>query len=211
MNGAHLCDEDLLHRLALPLAQLYRRAHNAKTPLERHQAAYYLWEAALKLLGSVLVIEYAESSEHDTQLTELLQNLARPAIGHWWEFVRGLLPILARTAVGPFGMLNDLVLGKARDDLPMAAGLDGRLSEALDGRGGTRSTVRAPTACRLRRSAGQPTLRRSRLQGCCSRDARRGVARPHPASRSAAPRGPTSQREPVGAVAVACLPARGRR
>jgi hypothetical protein len=33
-------DEDLLHRLTLPLAQLYRRAHNAKTALERHLTAY---------------------------------------------------------------------------------------------------------------------------------------------------------------------------
>jgi hypothetical protein len=46
-------DEELLQSLPLPLAQLYRRALNAKTPLERHQATYYLWEAALKLLGSV--------------------------------------------------------------------------------------------------------------------------------------------------------------
>ena len=52
-------DEDLARRLPFPLAQLYRRAHNAKTALERHQAAYYLWEAGLKLLGSVALVEYA--------------------------------------------------------------------------------------------------------------------------------------------------------
>ena len=44
-------DEDLLRRLPLPLAQLYRRAHNAKSPQDRHQSAFYLWEAALKLLA----------------------------------------------------------------------------------------------------------------------------------------------------------------
>ena len=49
-------DEDLLRRLPLPLARLYRRAHNAKTPLERHLTAFYLWEAALKLLGCVAVV-----------------------------------------------------------------------------------------------------------------------------------------------------------
>src|SRR5688572_14961080 len=31
-------NDDLARRLPLPLAQLYRRAHNAKSPLERHQA-----------------------------------------------------------------------------------------------------------------------------------------------------------------------------
>jgi hypothetical protein len=36
----------------LPLVKLVRRAQNAKTPLDRHQIAYYLWEAALKLPGS---------------------------------------------------------------------------------------------------------------------------------------------------------------
>jgi hypothetical protein len=35
-------DEDLVQRLPLPLAQLYRRAHNAKTPLEQHLTAFYL-------------------------------------------------------------------------------------------------------------------------------------------------------------------------
>ena len=52
MNRQLPFDETLVQRLPLPLAQLYRRAHNAKSPLERHHAAYYLWEAALKLLGS---------------------------------------------------------------------------------------------------------------------------------------------------------------
>src|SRR6476660_8828610 len=88
-------DEDLLRKLPLPLAQLYRRAHNAKTALERHQAAYYLWEAALKLLGVVAVVEYVESGDQDAALAERLQNLARPALGHWWEFVRRLAPVLA--------------------------------------------------------------------------------------------------------------------
>ena len=35
-------DESLMQRLPLPLAQLYRRAHNAKTGQERCFAAYYL-------------------------------------------------------------------------------------------------------------------------------------------------------------------------
>src|SRR5436309_8355 len=95
MSSGRTCDEDLLRRLPLPLAQLYRQAHNARSPLDRHQAAYFLWEAALKLLGSVAIVAYAERNEHDRQLSERLTNLARPALGHWWEFVRLLMPALA--------------------------------------------------------------------------------------------------------------------
>jgi hypothetical protein len=77
MNSALACDEDLVRRLPLPLAQLYRRAHNAKTPLERHLTAFYLWEAALKLLASTAIVEYAARGSHDPQLDERLTNLGR--------------------------------------------------------------------------------------------------------------------------------------
>src|SRR5262245_23262126 len=90
-----ILDDAALHRLPLPLAQLARRAANAKTAAERHSAAYYLWETGLKLLGAVAVVAYAELDDHDAQLAERLKNLARPSLGHWWEFVRRLLPVLA--------------------------------------------------------------------------------------------------------------------
>src|SRR5205085_10027548 len=95
MAPAFACDEDLVRRLPLPLAQLLRRAHNAKTALERHLTAFYLWEAALKLLGSAAVVEYAARGEPHPQLAERLQNLARPSLGHWWELVRLLTAELA--------------------------------------------------------------------------------------------------------------------
>jgi WD40 repeat protein/serine/threonine protein kinase len=142
MSEPLACDEELVRRLPLPLAQLYRRAHNAKTDLERHLTAFYLWEAALKLLGATAIVTYAERGRHDPQLAERLQNLARPALGHWWEFVRGLVPALADQGEGPFVKVRDLLLGRARDDLPRAAGLDGLLREALEGTGGARATVR---------------------------------------------------------------------
>src|SRR3954451_20980181 len=81
MSSEPTFDDDLARRLPLPLAQLYRRAHNAKTPLDRHNAAYCLWEAALKLLGAAAVVAYAERGEagHAPEMVERLQNLARPA------------------------------------------------------------------------------------------------------------------------------------
>ena len=40
---------EAVQRLPLPLAQLCRRAANAKTAADRHHAAYFLWEAAQRL------------------------------------------------------------------------------------------------------------------------------------------------------------------
>jgi len=135
-------DESLVQRLPLPLVKLVRRTQNAKTPLDRHQDAYYLWEAALKLLGSVAVVEYAELGDHDPQLVAMLENLARPAVGHWWQFVRRLVPVLAGSGDEGFGRIGDLVLGRVRDDLPRAAGLDAALIEHQQGKASARATVR---------------------------------------------------------------------
>jgi hypothetical protein len=129
-------------RLPLPLAQLHRRARNAKSPLERHLAAFYLWEMGLKLLASVAVVEYAAAENHDPALTERLQNLARPSLGHWWEFARLLVPVLAERGDAAFSAVRDLVLAERRDDLPRTAGLDASLRETLEGRPVTQSIVR---------------------------------------------------------------------
>jgi hypothetical protein len=52
-------DDALARQLPLPLAQLYRRAQNAKSAAELHNNAWFLWEAGLKLLASVAIAEYA--------------------------------------------------------------------------------------------------------------------------------------------------------
>jgi eukaryotic-like serine/threonine-protein kinase len=137
-----LIDEGLIGRLPLPLAHLYRRADNAKTPLERHQAAFYLWEAALKLLSSVAVVSYADTRHHDEQLLERLKSLARPALGHWWEYIRLLTPILADLGDPGFTAVREFLLGRTRDDLPCVTDLDAALLEVLEGRQRVHSTVR---------------------------------------------------------------------
>jgi hypothetical protein len=142
MAGGLVIDEDLVRRLPLPLAQLYRRAHNAKTAYECHQAAYYLWEAALKLLACVAVVEYAELPKCDPNLEEQLQKLSRPALGDWWSFARRLIPVLVATPIEGFEPVNDYLLGRQRDDLPRAAGLDVALRESLEGQSSPRATVR---------------------------------------------------------------------
>jgi WD40 repeat protein/serine/threonine protein kinase len=142
MNAFAPVDDALLQRLPLPLAQLLRRAHNAHAPLERHLAAFRCWEAALKLLAMAAVVAYARRNTPDAALTEPLHNLARPALGHWWEFVRLLVPWLAERGEEPYARLLDQLLGPTRGDLPRAAGLDAALRAELEGKGGARTTVR---------------------------------------------------------------------
>jgi serine/threonine-protein kinase len=141
MPPDHPPDEDLLRQLPLPLAQLGRRARNAKTDLERSLAAYYLWEAALKLLAAVAVAEYAGRGPAAPDVAERLRALARPALGHWWSFARLLVPALADAGDEAFARQRDLLLGPPRSDLPRAAGLDAVLRELLEGKPGARATV----------------------------------------------------------------------
>jgi serine/threonine protein kinase len=122
-------DSALLDRLPLPLALLYRRTFNAKTSLERHQAAYYLWEAALKLLGATAVVTYASHSEPDPDFTALLEPLARPQLGHWWAIVRGLSKALSRRGDAGFTKVEVFFDSPRRDDLPRLAGLDAALAD----------------------------------------------------------------------------------
>ena len=88
MSSALAFDEELTLRLPLPLAKLYYRGYNAKSPIDRHQAAFYLFEVALKLLGSVCIVAYVEGGGNYPQIAELLKEFVRPSLGHWWEFVR---------------------------------------------------------------------------------------------------------------------------
>jgi serine/threonine protein kinase len=136
------CNEDLVRRLPLPLARLYRRSHNAKSPIDRHQAAYFLWEAALRLLASVTVACFAKRPELDPSLIESLRKLARPSLGDWWGVVRRLVPILADAGDPGFAAVRALVLGRARDDLPRGAELDLVLCESLGIEAGARGQVR---------------------------------------------------------------------
>jgi serine/threonine protein kinase/tetratricopeptide (TPR) repeat protein len=144
MSTQTTCDEDLVRRLPLPLAKIYRRAHSAraKSALELHQAAYYLWEASLKLLGSTAIVAYAERGEHDPELSECLKKISRPMLGSWWEFVRRLLPVLADGGDPGFAQARDLVLGRERNDLPKSAALGAALLEARGLATGSRSKVR---------------------------------------------------------------------
>ncbi len=133
------CNESLIQQLPLPLAKLYRHASNAKSSLDRHQAAYFLWEAALKLLAAAAVATAAERKLSDPAMLEQLSSLARPSLGEWRKYVRLLVPWLAGSDEA-FAQIK-AVLDRSRDDLPRAAGLDALLREQLENKPGARSTV----------------------------------------------------------------------
>lgn len=133
--------DDFLRRLPLPIAQLYRRSVNAKTARDAHDFAFYLWEAAIKLLACTAIVEYRAGKETDPVIDGRLKNLARPSLGHWWEFVRLLVPHLAEKNGEAYRTLHEFLFKKARTDLPRCAGLDAALSTALGRPSGGRSTV----------------------------------------------------------------------
>src|SRR5690348_7846964 len=87
--------DETARRLPLPLAQLCRRSANCKTVIDAHLTAYSLAEASIKLLAASAIVHYAEHPTHDPQLVDCLRKLARPSLGHWWEFARRLIPVLA--------------------------------------------------------------------------------------------------------------------
>jgi serine/threonine protein kinase len=134
-------DEHLLSKLPLPLAQLYRRAHNAKAPLEKHLTAFYLWEAVLRLTAAAVVAEHMSRVDPDTTVHLEPGRLARPELGVWWDVAREVLPDLARRIAG-YQQLREALFGRPRDDLPQAAHLAELLAEEERGRRTLRTDVR---------------------------------------------------------------------
>lgn len=121
---AGTCDEELIHRLPLPLAQLYRKTHTVESPAEQHQTALELWAAALKLLGSVALVTYADGG--DPAFAPRVGSFARPQLADWWRALRVLLPPLAARRDDGLRRWQQL-LSSPRTDLPAAA----RLSAVL--------------------------------------------------------------------------------
>ena len=77
--------------LPLPLARLYTRAYHAKSPRDRHDLAFHLLEASLKLSAAALVARYRNRGNRLSKVDAALEHLALPSLGHWREiFVESL-------------------------------------------------------------------------------------------------------------------------
>jgi hypothetical protein len=137
-SSGYRFDDDLARRFPLPLARLYRRAHNEKKPLDRHLMALNLWEVALKMLGSTAAVVYTERGQPTPEASAALERLARPTLGDWWSLVRVLVELLADSGDAGFSAARKLILGPARNDLPRTAALDAAMREALGDAPGTR-------------------------------------------------------------------------
>ena len=79
----------LLDELPLPLAQLSRRALDGKSAVERHNCAYYLGEASLKLAAAARIRLYLERAlEPEGNVARRLVCLKLPSLGQWCELLR---------------------------------------------------------------------------------------------------------------------------
>jgi serine/threonine protein kinase/Flp pilus assembly protein TadD len=130
---------EYLVRLPLPLAQLYSRAHNAKDARSRHDNAFYLCEALIKLAATPLIASYHEELRqgrgHVAELDELLAQLALPSLGQWMALLRELARHFGSrpdAASHPLGHLWDQ-LSTVRRDRPGLAALYRRIKNGVDG------------------------------------------------------------------------------
>jgi serine/threonine protein kinase/predicted negative regulator of RcsB-dependent stress response len=89
---ANVFQREYLVRQPLPLAQLYGRSYNAKDARSRHDNAFYLFEAWIKLAAAPMVACYlreaGESGQRVAALDQALAHLALPSLGHWISILR---------------------------------------------------------------------------------------------------------------------------
>lgn len=73
----------------LPLAQLIRRSLDGKSAVERHNCAYYLGEATLKLAAALRIRLFLEHAmEPEGKVARRLVCLKLPSLGQWCELLR---------------------------------------------------------------------------------------------------------------------------
>lgn len=125
--------------LPLPLAQLYRSAHNALDPEEKHRHAFDLWDWSIRLLGAAAVVEYQARGADGAKVGDLLARLDRLTLGSWWRLVCVLVDHLQDDA--GFAKVNDVLLKKPQRGTPRAAALQMELIRALGGSAGPRVVV----------------------------------------------------------------------
>ena len=86
--------------LPLPLARLYTRAYHAKSPRDRHDLAFHLLEASLKLSTAALAARYRHQGSRLSKVDAALEHLALPSLGHWREMFVESLTFLSNTCDG---------------------------------------------------------------------------------------------------------------
>ena len=130
---------EFLVRLPLPIAQLYRRAHNAKDARARHDNTFYLFEALIKLAATPAVAAYLDEVERGSPrvpvLDRLLVCLASPSLGQWVAIHRETAKHFGNrpdAAAHPLGHLWGQ-LDEPRKDKPALLALFRRIKHGPDG------------------------------------------------------------------------------
>src|SRR5262249_22507229 len=131
MTDDHSCDEELIRRLPLPLARLYRRACATGSPRERHQLALLLWEASLRLLALAALASYLGRGLSDPGVQGYLPPLSRRRLATWLVSAPRRLRAPPEGGAAGSAAARPVLLGAPpRDDSPRAAALEARLREA---------------------------------------------------------------------------------
>lgn len=132
----------LREELPLPLAQLYSRAYNDKEARSRHNNAYYLIEALIRLCVAVLIAAYREElksgQSREPQLIQFLKNLRLPSAGHWLRMLHELASYFGNRIDAPSHPLAHLweqLTGRHRDRPAMLA-LYNEIVNGVDGEPG---------------------------------------------------------------------------
>ena len=88
MAAADPSPNALVHQLPLPLAQVLIAALNSRSAVERHNHAYYLGEAALKLAASARIGLRLAHGPLTKPLERRLADLGAASVGHWCGLLR---------------------------------------------------------------------------------------------------------------------------
>jgi hypothetical protein len=141
MNPSPVIDEALAARLPLPVAQLYRAAHNTLDPFIRHQASYYIWEASIKLLAAAALSEHLRRPTSPPPSLDFGSRAALPLLGQWGSVARTLVATLAEGRDPGFEQTAELLFRRPLRQGPRALELDQQLRQQLApdsaGRGST--------------------------------------------------------------------------
>ena len=100
-----------VQELPLPLAVLAGRALGSRRGRDRHDAAYYLCEATLKLAAAARIGRWLDVAwAPDSALAERLEVLVLPSLGHWCGLLRDVAAELARAPRHAFDATGGLLL-----------------------------------------------------------------------------------------------------
>ena len=83
-----MSSKDLPQDLPLPVVQVLRRAHNAKSSEQFHLNSYFLFEVILKLATAAHIGVYFREQRPSPAVNLELMNLQLPSTGHWLRILR---------------------------------------------------------------------------------------------------------------------------